>query len=395
MMDPLWLLLLLPVAMVSGWFAARLDQRSRLQQQRQSFPQAYIEGLNFLLNEQPDKAIEVFIKALEVDPETVETHLAIGNLFRRRGEIERATRIHQNLIARPHLEKIQRYQALFELAQDYHKAGLLDRAENLFLEVVDAPLHGEAALNNLVDIYQQEKDWNKAIQTCKKLGRLTGERTDYVVAQYYCEQADQAEAEQNYELSEKLAHRALGVDKTCVRATMLLGKAALRSDDHLGAIKIWRKIESQDPHLLGEVVSLIAASFTAVGDGDGLQEFLQSALDRHDDMTLMLALGEVIERKDGNKAAQKFVLDWLRSHPSAAGLERLIELRLAETGAHGQRDLEILKGIISGLIEQHVGYACSHCGFRAKSLHWQCPSCRRWSTIKPFSAKTEGQHAEK
>ena len=189
MLDSIWLLLLLPLAAVSGWFAARQDQRYKSRKCGADIPSDYFKGLNLLLNEQPDKAIEVFIKVLEVDTETVETHLMLGNLFRRRGEIERATRIHQNLIARPKLDRYQRSQALFELAQDYLKAGLLDRAENLLLEYAEVEKDSEPALRQLLYVYQQEKEWNQAIATAKRLAKASGESTDEMIANFLCEQA--------------------------------------------------------------------------------------------------------------------------------------------------------------------------------------------------------------
>src|SRR3972149_1945846 len=185
--DLLWLLL--PLAAASGWFVARLEQKRRVQKSL-DLPSAYFTGLNFLLNEQPDKAIEVFIRVLEVNSDTVETHLALGNLFRRRGEVERAIRIHQNLIARPTLDKEQRSHALMELGQDYFKAGLFDRAENLFLELAEIQAHSEQALKLLLHIYQQEKEWEKAIDVTRKLAPITGKIMDENIAHFYCELAD-------------------------------------------------------------------------------------------------------------------------------------------------------------------------------------------------------------
>lgn len=383
MIDALWLLLL-PVAAASGWLAARWDQAARRRDAR-GLPQAYLEGLNFLLNEQPDKAIEVFIRALEVDPDTVETHLAIGNLFRRRGEIERATRIHQNLIARPSLDRSQRFQALYELAQDYHKAGLLDRAENLFQELVEAGQHTEAALRNLLDIYQQEKEWDKAIETCRRLGRVTGRRVAPQIAQFYCEQAEEAAAGGDAAAAEKLAARALGVDRGCVRANILLGDAARRHGDPRRAIRLWRRVEDQDPQYLGEVVPRIIEAYRSLGDETGLLAYLREALARHEHLVLMLAMADLLVEREGSKSAQAFVADWLRRHPSPGGLQRLVALKLADAPADAQRrDLEVLMGIIEDLLRRQPTYACVQCGFEAKTLHWQCPSCKRWATVKPF-----------
>ena len=191
--DLLWLLpLLLPLAAVSGWYAARREQSGRERARGLGLSSDYFRGINFLLNEQPDKAIEVFVRMFEFNSETVETHLALGSLFRRRGEVERAIRIHQNLIARPSLDKAQRAQALCELALDYQGAGLLDRAENLFLELAEIPAHAEQALRSLMHIYEQEKDWDKALAVGRRLARIANGRVTPVLAQYCCELAERA-----------------------------------------------------------------------------------------------------------------------------------------------------------------------------------------------------------
>ena len=203
------------------------------------------KGLNFLLNEQPDKAIEVFTHVLEVNSETVETHLALGNLFRRRGEVERAIRIHQNLIARPTLDKEQRSHALLELGQDYLKAGLFDRAENLFLELAEIRLHSEQALRLLLRIYQQEKEWDKAISSARKLARFSGENMNNVVAHYNCELAELAYANKDYSAARAFVREALSSDRKCVRANILLGDIEAEGNRHRDAIKAWKHIEEQ------------------------------------------------------------------------------------------------------------------------------------------------------
>jgi lipopolysaccharide biosynthesis regulator YciM len=377
-------LLLLPLAAASGWWAARWDRR-RESADRHGYdlPSAYFKGLNYLLNEQPDKAIEVFVKALEVDSETVETHLAVGSLFRRRGEVERATRIHQNLIARPNLDREQRSQALFELGQDYLKAGLFDRAESLFLELAEVHQHSEQALRSLLHIYQQEKEWEKAIAVSRKLGRATGSNMDELISQFYCELAQQADAAGEGKQAEAMIKRALASDRDCVRATMMLAHMFARDGMHADALKTWRRLEEQDAAYLGEELPEIAASFQALGDADGLRTFLEAALERHGGVALMLGLAEVVEAREGNRAAQRFVVDWLRRHASVHGLYRLIELKLAEADPSAQADLELLRGMIGRLLEGQSGYVCSQCGFAGKTLHWQCPGCKGWNTIRP------------
>jgi len=378
--DLLWLLL--PLAAASGWFAARLEQKRRA---KKSFdlPSAYFRGLNFLLNEQTDKAIEVFIRVLEVNSETVETHLALGNLFRRRGEVERAIRIHQNLIARPTLDKEQRSHALLELAQDYHKAGLFDRAENLFLELAEISAHSEQALRLLLHIFQQEKEWEKAISIVRRLARLSGKNMNSVIAHFYCELAEQDLAHHSESPARERLKQALAADPKCVRASILLGDITARQGKYRDAIAHWQRIEEQDNHYLGEVAERIAECFRKLDDERGLYAYFHSSLQRHGGVSLALAFADVINRRDGVEAAEKFIIDWLRRTPNVHGLHKLLELNLVRTKDSSRNDLLMLKGIIEDLRLQHLGYACGECGFKGKALHWLCPGCNHWNTIKP------------
>ncbi|MHB1513449.1 lipopolysaccharide assembly protein LapB [Acidiferrobacter sp.] len=373
--------LLLPVAAGSGWVAARYDQRRH--RARKDLPTAYFKGLNFLLNEQADKAIEIFIKVLEVNSETVETHLALGSLFRRRGEVERAIRVHQNIIARPALDRDQRARALLELGQDYLKAGLLDRAENLFLELAEIRLHNEEALRLLMHIYQQERDWEKAISVCRRLGRAGGPGLNDVIAQYYCELAEEAYKRNEHDVAREQARRALQSDKACVRASMVLGNIEADLGRHKDAIKAWRRVEIQNPLYLGEVAQALAKSYQAVGDEEGLYRFFQEALGRHRDIALILVLADVIERREGLRAAEAFIVSWLRRQPSVRGLNRLIGLHVEQAAGESREDLAILKGIIEKIVEGRRRYLCHQCGFSGQSLHWQCPGCHRWNTVTP------------
>lgn len=378
--DLLWLLL--PAAAASGWFAARLEQR-REARKNLDLPAAYFKGLNFLLNEQPDKAIEIFIKVLEVNSETVETHLALGNLFRRRGEVERAIRIHQNLIARPTLDREQRSLALLELGQDYLKAGLLDRAENLFLELAEIRAHSEQALRLLLHIYQQEKEWDKAIEVARKLARVSGKRMDDVIAHYHCELAEQAHARRNVNAAREHLKEALRSDPHCVRASILLGDLEAEEGRLRQAIAAWRRIEEQDAHYLGEVAGRIADAYRRLGDEQGLYDYFHTALHQHGGVSLALTFAAVIRDRDGVAAAEKFVIEWLRRRPNVHGLHALIELNLAEAKGPARDDLLLLRGIIERLRAEHLGYACQRCGFKGKTLHWLCPSCQSWNTVKP------------
>jgi lipopolysaccharide biosynthesis regulator YciM len=390
LIDLLWFLL--PVAAASGWYAGRREGRRSAARttERESLPEAYFRGLNFLLNEQQDKAIEVFIKMLEVNSETVETHLALGNLFRRRGEVERAIRIHQNLIARPALDREQRSLALLELGQDYLKAGLFDRAENLFTELVENRMHGDQSLRLLLHIYQQEKEWEKAIATSQRLARLTGQSMDVVIAHYHCELAQAAIDAHDFRAARQQLRKALASDANCVRATILLGDVEAAEHRDPEAIRTWKRVEEQDPVFLGEVARRIADAYRRLNDPGGLYEYFEGAKNRERAVPLMLELANLIRDRDGIDAAERFVVEWLRRYPSVQGLKRLIELNMLQAEGRAREDLTLLKGIIEKLAEQRQGYACQQCGFRGRSLYWMCPSCNQWNTIKPVDDTVAG-----
>ncbi len=382
-MDPVWLLLLLPAAAASGWFAAGRGSAFGRKKDSNQLPGAYFRGLNFLINEQPDKAIELFLKVLEVDTETVEMHLAVGNLFRRRGEIERATRIHQNLVARPSLDRHQRSQALYELGQDYFKAGLYDRAEQLFTELADTADYEQQARKYLLQIYDQEKEWDRAIEIAEILAQKFGQNMSTVAAQYYCELAEAAITEGRYDQAQQNVSAALQSDQGCVRATIQAGRLYALHGDHKKAVAAWRTIEHQNHAYLGEVVDLISNSYRALGDLDSLQDFLRLALQKHRDVKLMLALTETMDSRSGGEKAERFLVDWLRRYPTLHGLYRLIQLKLRHTQGPAKKDLKLLEGMIGGILRKESSYECRQCGFSGRSLHWQCPGCKGWNSITP------------
>ncbi|MGU9957473.1 MAG: lipopolysaccharide assembly protein LapB [Arenicellales bacterium WSBS_2016_MAG_OTU3] len=382
-MDPVWLLLLLPAAAASGWFAASRGHWFASGNTQYDLPDAYLKGLNFVLNEQPDKAIEVFVKALEVDTETVEMHLALGNLFRKRGEIERATRIHQNLVSKTNLDKKQRTQALYELGQDYFKAGLYDRAESLLLESVQSGAQRSRALQYLLQIYDQEKEWDSAISIAQKIQRHSERDMTPVIAQYFCELAETAVREGHYNRSAEFIEKALRSDSRCLRAIIQQGRLRAIDGDHEGAIIVWCRVEDIDPDYLGEVVELIANSYKALGKLLEYQDFLQQRVDTCKNAKVMNALMEVVYGDKDDAAVEKIILNRVRSQPSVQGLYKLIQVRRKRSDSAMDADLGLLEKIIGSLIKKDSDYECRQCGFAARSLHWQCPGCKHWNTIRP------------
>ncbi|MCH8505242.1 MAG: lipopolysaccharide assembly protein LapB [Ectothiorhodospiraceae bacterium] len=385
MVELFWLLL--PVAALSGWIIGRRGRNTRGSGSSEGLQDAYFQGLNYLLNEQPDKAIEVFTRMVEVDADTVETHFALGSLFRRRGEVDRAIRIHQNLIARPSLTREQRIQALLALGEDYLKAGLLDRAENLFEEVVQADAHVEPALSHLLDVYQQEKEWTKAISAAARLESRSGQPMATMIAQFYCEQVEAALASGERNRARNLLKRALTSDPSCVRASLLQGQLERYAGNYKQALKAYQRVRYQDVEYLPEVLEPMEACYRELGRPQDYLAYLQAVQQDYHGASLLLALAEQIRLRDGDQAAADYLEQQLRQRPSVRGLTRLLQLNLAgdvlEAPAQNQ-PLPVLQELFETLLKSKPSYACGRCGFTARTLHWHCPSCRSWSTIKPI-----------
>lgn len=389
--DPiLFLFLLLPVAALTGWLIGRRDRQKTGAQLSSEIPLGYIRGLNFLLNEQPDKAIDIFIQLLDVNSETVETHLALGSLFRRRGEVDRAIRIHQNLIARPTLNPEQRMHALNELGQDYMRAGLLDRAEALFSELIETGPHTVSALQQLIDIYQQEKDWENAIEIARKLEVKSGVPQNNVIAHYHCELAEQELRANETHKALKYVKKALNIDHHCARAGILEGDIENQLGDIKAAIRAYRRVEDQDSDYLPEIIETLTNCYRQLNRVDEMITYLREILGRTGGISVMLKLAELIREREGDAAAAEFIALQLETRPSVRGMDRLIDLALQLIRGPGQEKLQILKNVTTQLLVNNPVYKCEVCGFSGKTLHWQCPGCKSWNTIKPIQG-VEGE----
>ena len=378
----LWLLL--PVAAGSGWVAARRSFSVKAETTCRRWSSDYLQGLNYLLNEQPDKAIDVFLTLIDVDHETIETHLALGAMFRRRGEVNRAIRIHQNLVARPNLNLKQYRLALLELAQDYQRAGLLDRAENLYQELIAADRYSFYAYRQLLDIYQQEHEWEKAINAAEKLAEVSGENLNPVIAQYYCEQAEHYRRLEETEKMRFALRQALQTDVACVRASLLESRLALEVQEWESAIRALLRVEQQDPAYLPEIIDDLQICYRQVNRLEELRLHLQRILQRYGGATPLLSLAALIREQQGEEAATEFVIHHLQEYPSIRGLAHFIDIALSRAENVAQQNLLLLKDIIARLLKNKPLYQCKECGFNGKTLYWQCPSCKQWNTVKPI-----------
>ena len=389
----LWWLLVLPVFFVLGWVAARIDINQLMKESR-ALPRSYFKGLNFLLNEQPDQAIEAFIEAARVDPETIELHFALGSLFRRRGETDRAIRVHQNLIERDGLSPAQRLHALSELGQDYLKAGLLDRAEEIFVKLRGTD-RDEEALKNLLEIYQQEKEWAKAVTIAEAMPNHSDHLWQKAIAEFHCEMAANEMLHDRHDEASRLLDEALTANRKCVRATILLGDLAakvMRSGipgdgagrgDLNAAIDYWKRIEQQNPVYLALVAEKLLAAHIQLGRKEQAIQLLRGWLERHPSLDLLDAVFRSELDNDGAEAAYALVRDELRRNPTLLGLDKLLEAQILLATPERRPDLELIKNLIHNHTRRVARYRCDACGFKARQFYWRCPGCGGWETYPP------------
>lgn len=373
-----WQFLLIPVFFGLGWAAARVDMRQVVHESR-ALPRSYFEGLNFLLNEQPDKAIDSFLEVAKVDSQTVELHFALGNLFRERGETERAIRMHQNLIDLPDLDERVRLQALSELGQDYLKAGLLDRAEEIFNKLLGSSFEEEAK-RNLLEIYQVEKEWLKAVEIARELPDVASHRE---IAEYYCELAANEIMRSRPDTAREYLDVAMQENRKCVRASLLHGDLLLQEGKAQEAIAAWQRIEQQDPAYLALVAQRLLETHRKqerLAEGIAL---LSGYLERYPSLDLLEVVYQLVLESDGTEAAYRLVRAELQRNPTLLGLEKLMSARLPLVSPELRPDVELARSIIQGYTKRLSRYRCDNCGFKARQFYWRCPACGGWETYPP------------
>ncbi|MDA8752617.1 lipopolysaccharide assembly protein LapB [Halieaceae bacterium] len=359
-------------------------------------PSQYYKGLNYLLDGRPDGAIDAFINALEVNSETLETHIALGNLLRKRGEVDRAIRIHQNLLARPSLPRAQVHQAHLELARDYISAGLLDRAERLLLDLVkESTEQRRASQRHLLEIYQSERDWARAIDVASALlprksllkgappqRRERGQPVVVALAHFYCELAAENQAGGNLNEARRLLQQALTHDKQCVRASIQLGEVEFAEGNYKAAVKSLRRVKQQDADYIPETIGLLRQCYAELDDVQAMKSYLKECLGVNPSAPLVLAVAEDLLQAEGPAVAGDFLSAQLAAKPSLRGLARLITLQKEATQGAARDNLDLLQKLVERLIAERPAYRCSHCGFAGQQMHWFCPGCKYWGTMK-------------
>ncbi|MFA9462345.1 lipopolysaccharide assembly protein LapB [Thiohalorhabdus methylotrophus] len=377
-------LLLLAVGIGYVWGRWRTVDPSPEDRSDGSSP-SYFQGLYHLLNEQPDQAIEAFLDVARVEPETVDAHLALGNLFRRRGEVDRALRIHQNLIARPNLGRDQRDHAMYQLGLDYQKAGLLDRARQVFTELVERNRQYAPAVQSMVEITEQEREWTEALEWRKQLARIHGQGDPVAESLIHCEMAAEALARNDLSRAQQSIRRAYSVDNTCVRVSTLAGQLHTLKGNDRKAVREWERIVRQQPQHLVLVLDELVAAYHRLGEAEALKGFLRETLQAAEHPSLFAALTIHLAREVGAEEALRYVSEGLTRHPNSAELvNSFVGMWKDQHEAEAECDeiLEVIQPYLEQARARQSRFVCTNCGFKSAYMQWKCPQCRQWGTLE-------------
>ena len=379
------LFLLLPVAAAYGWYMVRRSAQQSKQDDASRLSRDYVTGVNFLLSNQQDKAVDLFLDMLKEDTGTVEAHLTLGNLFRSRGEVDRAIRIHQSLMESASLTYDQRLLAVQQLGRDYMAAGLYDRAEGMFKQLVDETDFRLGALQQLLQIYQSTSDWQSAIEVAERLVKLGKEKHRGEIANFWCELALQQMAGNDLDKAMALLKKGAAADKNSARVSIMMGRVWMEKGDYVKAVESLERVIEQDKELVGETLEMLQTCYQQLGKIDEWEAFLRRCADENTGATADLMLAQILEQREGIESAQNYVTRQLERHPTMRVFHKLIDYHIneAEEG-RAKQSLGVLRQMVGEQVRSKPRYRCQKCGFTAHTLYWHCPSCRSWSTIKPI-----------
>ena len=379
--------LLMLVAIALAWWLGRRSV-PRSGGRGTDFARDYFVGLNYLVNDEPDDAIDIFIRSLEVNSDSLEAHLALGALLRRRGKVDKSITVYQGLLARPRLSERQTNEIKVELARSYISAGLLDRAERLLEQLQSAnDEFRQTALCLSLNVYQMERDWERGIAVAEDLvsscpGR---ERPQYqkIASHFYCELAEQEIAGRHYRNARQLLKKAQQMSRSNVRVSFLAGQVEMELENYRDAIKHLSRVSQQDPDFYPEVFASLLDCYRRLKSEKQLERFIQGSLEETPAASILLNVSEHIELQQGSSEALHFLLGHIREKPSLVLINKALKI-LGEEADEGQRNLHMLfHHVIDDYLSQAALYRCTNCGFEGKSLHWSCPGCSSWNSVRP------------
>ena len=385
-MPDIALLGLILAAILIGYLLGRRDQYRRSQNQDRTLSKDYFVGLNYLLNEQTDEAIETFIKVLDINNDAVDTYLALGSLFCRRGEVEKSIRVHQDLLARPSLTPSQSMRVQLALAKDYFSAGLLDRAEAILVDVSrQNNAFRDKALLQLLTVYEREREWHSAIDVAEQLRRSQGEQYAVHLAHYYCEQAEIELRSNNRVATRKAIRNAFARDKNSVRASLLLGQIEFEEGNYKEAMKVLQRVSRQNMDYISLSIPLLEMTSERLNWRNNFGSYLARCLNERPTSAIILAMTRMLLKEQGEQRAIEFLTEQLEKYPTLKGVNVLINLQIRSRRADGgDNSLQLIHRLTEKILESRPVYSCISCGFSGAKMHWQCPGCHSWQTVKPI-----------
>jgi len=378
------LFLIILAAVVIGWLLGRWQPFKKRNKGavKDQFSARYARGLNYLLADDSDNAIKIFTDLIEVNTETIEIHIALGNLFRSKGEVDRAIKVHQNLLARPNLTRKQRHMAISELASDYLKAGLLDRAEKLYREMIELDADVLQAYRRLMDLYIAEKSWEEAVECARQLYDAGDPEAKVMYSQCLCEIAQQSIADGNYRRARNSLDRALEIDTDCVRASLLLIKLHLNSENLPAAKRIFQRLTRESPEYLALYIEPAKQIFLN-REPRVYQQFLQQQYQQRPSTRLAIALLEQYARNDEIDKAREFLSNILHKSPSFEAFDFALRFLKSNPDQLGET-WDTLSRFLKTLQDKKAEFVCSRCGYESHAIQWLCPSCRNWASMRPI-----------
>jgi len=379
----LWLLSLVLLSISIGWILARwrLFRKKKTNNQVENCSDSFAQGLNYLLSDDSENAIKVFTKIIDVNPNTIEVHLSLGNLFRSKGEVDRAIKVHQNLLARPDLNRKQRNFVIEELANDYLKAGLLDRAEKLFKELIQLNNSNLVAYRHLLDLYIAAKSWDEAVDCAQVLFDRKYVDASTSLSQCLCEAAEKAVSKGNRKKARHCLMKALEVDESCVRAALLLIQWYLNVQDNSAAKKVFKRLVKKSPEYMELYIEPAKNIFLRGKQSAKYQIFLQQQYSRQPSTRLAIALLEHYETTNKPEKAREFLFEVLAKTPSFGAYDFALRF-LRSDAIQLTNTLYGLSNFLKTMQEKKAEFVCTQCGYESHAIQWSCPSCRNWSSMK-------------
>ena len=378
------LFLLLPVAMGYGWFMGRNSVKQNDHSAKQALSIKYSTGLNYLLSNQQDKAIDYLLEALKVEDDTVEAHFAMANLFRRRGELDRALKVHEHLVRQAHLPTKDKQQAIFELGKDFLSAGLYDRAEAMFNKLLKSKNYSLKSINNLLKIYQSTKDWQHGLDLKKAIFKTNDKKLLHTLANFYCEMATKALDKDEFIEVLELLELALKCDQNSCRSNWLMAKVYEKHQQFNEACQCYQDIYSQDKEFFPDVIEQMQHCYSQLDADEEFYQFIKKVYDETGGSSALIKYLVFVEQKFSLSKAQDFMLSALKRRPTIRGFKHFIKMQMNDKSSLQENEnLDMIKELISSYLSVKQRYSCCNCGFNSSTHYWSCPSCHDWEQLKP------------